>query len=107
MAMNFDHIPDEVQKALFDAERDFVEDQMKAAMNTLAVCQQRLKLKGVISTLGENGDVSISVIADASKGKVSYARVHRTTHKLEITGALPEAKENDDTSIDKMIEPNK
>jgi hypothetical protein len=43
-------------------------------------------------TIEPNGDVLVSIIRDAGKGAVPYARIHRVSRMIEIIGVLPEPK---------------
>lgn len=99
--------PDEVLEALINADRDQTVERLNTAIRDLAVCQRKLGLRGVMTTVEVSGDVLISIVADTSSGKAGYARVNRRTYKMDVLGPLPEPKKADDTDIESFIEPKK
>ena len=59
-----------------DTERRFAE-----AIRQMALCQQKLELRSVISTVQPDGDVIISLLQGAGHTRV-YARVDRITRQI-------------------------
>lgn len=92
--MDLDDIPDEAIKFLKDADRAHTEELFNVAVQVAALCQQKMGLQSLFLSIQANGDVVVSVLAGTGAGKVAYARVHRTSKKIEFLESLPEPKQN-------------
>jgi hypothetical protein len=88
MAMVFADVPERIIQELKTADRSRTEELFNVAIQVAALCQQKLNLRSVMSTLQSNGDAVISIVA-SKKSAVPYARVHRISRKIEITRKLP------------------
>jgi hypothetical protein len=86
----FDDLPEEVRDALRDANHEHLVERLNDALHMVAICQQRLQLRSVISTLQPNGVVLISAMSDAAgKSSSCYARVDRVSRQIAIRGNRP------------------
>jgi hypothetical protein len=85
-------IPQQAIEMLKTADRAETEELLNVAVQVVALCQQKLQFGGMFFTIEPNGDVLVSIIRDAGKGAVPYARIHRVSRMIEIIGVLPEPK---------------
>jgi hypothetical protein len=88
--MMFDDLPQDARNALLEANHDHVVERLNEALHVVAICQQRLRLRSVISTLQAGGEVVISTLADAAgQNSPIYARVDRVSRQIAIRGNRP------------------
>lgn len=81
------------------------EELMNAAILVMALCQQKLQLRSLRSTMQPGGNVVVSTVFDAEgKSTAVYATVDRVTGKISVSGFLSEPR-SDDYDIEKTMDP--
>ncbi len=88
-----DDFPEEVRRALEQAQREDVIAILDHCLTALALAQNRAQVRGIISTVEANRDVTVSTLVDQDgKNSAPYARIDRNGNFTRLGTITPPKK---------------